>query len=526
MKNWTTIALCLLCCMQAVAQTEVENLYTFDEKDEIVINEKFIDHHVKSNDQSVKPYELVGVTTFEVHSEKYELHVLNYKGWKDEAGDFRVIRLYHEGKQILEFADDGAWIGDPLFKEGKTWLCDSINSKGSPFSQIMDLIGEHAIYKGHCLVYPLANDVAALLLEGFTYGTGETLTTIVAIKDGKAKVVYNKCWYVTGIYANENKFELYLGDDHTTPQYEEVISTTSDGTMEYCVKPHEEGYFVYTKPEIMPVFYKGRMELSDYLRENIRYPDACRDAGIQGRVIVDFVVTKEGRVSDARVVKSAHKYLDKEALRVVNNMPYWRPGAYKGKRVNVQLTMPIIFRLQKDETVKVNTTTTGDIVVLVSEEPLKMTTYDSFDLEQDDIEHEKAINMLTSFYKEYVLRGSTKPFQLDATKYCTPRFLSKLGDDYEKQLREDYIVSQEELGLEWWSFYNFINGYQDGPNEIDEVMKVVPEHDNTYRIYFIECGYENHRLIDFVERNDSLFIDDVYRIKYELMDNSYKPVRY
>ena len=526
MKLTQLIILCMLCCVQVVAQTKAESLYTFDEEGEIAINEKFVEQNIEFEDQSIKPYEPVGITTFEVDSEKYELHVLNYKGWEDEAGDFRVIRLYHGGKQILEFADDNAWIGDPLFKEGQTWLCDSINSKGSPFSQIMDLIGEHAIYKGHCLVYPLANDVAALLLEGFTYGTGETLTTIVAIKDGKAKVVYNKCRYVTGIYANENKFELYLGDDHTAPQYEEVISTTSDGTMEYCVKPHEEGYFVYTKPEIMPVFYKGRMELSDYLRENIRYPDACRDAGIQGRVIVDFVVTKEGRVSDARVVKSAHKLLDKEALRVVNNMPYWRSGAYKGKRVNVQLTMPIIFRLQKDETVKVNTTTTGDIVVLVSEEPLKMTTYDSFDLEQDDIEQEKAINMLTSFYKEYVLRGSTKPFQLDAAKYCTPRFLSKLGDDYEKQLQEDYIVSQEELGLEWWSFYNFINGYQDGPNEIDEVMKVVPEHDNTYRIYFIECGYENHRLIDLVERNDSLFIDDVYRIKYELMDNSYKPVRY
>ena len=115
---------------------------------------------------------------------------------------------------------------------------------------------------------------------------------------------------------------------------------------------------------------------------------------------------------------------------------------------------------------------------------------------------------------------------MDAVKYCTPRFLSKLGEDYEKQLQEDYIISQEELGLEWWSFYNFINGYQDGPNEIDEVMKVVPEHDYTYRIYFIECGEEDHRLIDLVERNDSLFIDDVYRIKYELKDGSYKPVRY
>jgi hypothetical protein len=83
-------------------------------------------------------------------------------------------------------------------------------------------------------------------------------------------------------------------------------------------------------------------------------------------------------VSDAKVVKSAHKFLDNEALRVVNNMPYWRPGAYKGKRVNVGMTIPIIFRLQKGEAVKVDTTSTDNIVVLVSEEPLKMTTYDKF----------------------------------------------------------------------------------------------------------------------------------------------------
>ena len=378
MKKRTTIVLCLLCCVQAVAQTKTENIYTFNEKGGIVVNEKFIERNVELNDLSVKPYVPVGVTTFEVHSEKYELHVLNYKGWEEESGDFRVIRLYHDGKQILEFADDGAWIGDPLFKEERTWLCDSIDSKGTPFSGILDLIGEHTIYKGHCLVYPLANDAAALLFEGFTYGCGETLTTIIAIKDREAKVVYNKSRFVTGIYANENKFELYLEEDPSTAQCEEVICTTLDGTMEYRVEPYEEGCFVYTKPDIMPAFYDGKIELVDYLRENIRYPHACLKEGIQGRVIVQFIVTKDGQVSDAEVVKSAHKFLDNEALRVVNNMPYWRAGAYKGKRVNVQVTMPIIFRLQKGEAVKVDTTSPGNIVVFLSEEPLKMTTYDKF----------------------------------------------------------------------------------------------------------------------------------------------------
>ena len=392
MKLIQLVILSLLWCVQAVAQSKVESVYTFDENGEIFVNEKFIEQNVEFNNHNVMPYEPVGITTFEVHSKKYELHVLNYKGWEDEAGDFRVIRLYHEGKQILEFADDGAWIGDPLFKEGQTWLRDPIDSNGSPFSHIMDLIGEHAIYKKHCLLYPLTNNAAALLLEGFTYGCGETLTTIIVIKDGKAKVVYNKCRFVMGIYANEKQFELYLDEDPTTAQYEEVVSTTVDGAMEYRIEPHEEGYLIYTNPDIMPVFYDGKIELSDYLRENIRYPHACRDGGIQGRVIVQFVVTKEGQVSDARVVKSAHKFLDKEALRVVNNMPYWRPGAYKGKRVNVQMTMPIIFRLQKDDAIKVDITSTGNIVVLVSEEPLKMTTYDTFNLKQDNVKQEKQTN--------------------------------------------------------------------------------------------------------------------------------------
>ena len=121
--------------------------------------------------------------------------------------------------------------------------------------------------------------------------------------------------------------------------------------------------------------------------------------------------------------------------------------------------------------------------------------------------HERAIKMLTSFYKEYVF--GTKPFQLDATKYCTPRFLSKLGKDYKKKLREDYSISQE--GMYGPDFYNFIDGHQEGVNSKRKVMTVVHEHGNTYRVYYIEWGIEDHRLIDIVERNNSLFIDKVYR---------------
>ena len=492
MKLVEFVILSLLCCVQAVAQIGAENVYTFDEKGEIVVNEKFIERNIELNNQKVKPYVPVGITAFDVHSEKYELHALNYKGWEDEAGDFRVIRLYHDGKQILEFADDGAWIGDPLFKDGQTWLSDSVRSiysGGRAFSRIVEMIGEHGTYKGHCLVYPLANNASVLLFEGFCYGNDRPLLTIIVIKDRRAKVVYNKPWFVTGIYACEREFKLYLEDDCCTPQNIGLISTKSDGSMVFESEPFTEDTTIYLQPDELPIFPGGMDSLMVYLRENIKYPNPCRQQGIQGRVIVQFVVNADGTIAETKVVKPVNVFLDREALRVVNAMPKWKPGMKDGKKVRVQFTLPITFKM-------------------------------------DFSKHEKAITMLTSFYKEYVLRGSTKPFQLDAVKYCTPRFLSKLGEDYEKQLQEDYIISQEELGLEWWSFYNFINGYQDGPNEIDEVMKVVPEHDNTYRIYFIECGEEDHRLIDLVERNDSLFIDDVYRIKHELIDGSYKPVRY
>ena len=264
MKPFKLITLCILCSIQILAQEKPENIYTFDEKGEIAVNEKFIGHQVEFSDQSVKPYKFVGITTFEAHAEKYELHTLNYNGWENEAGDFRVIRLHHNGKQILEFTNDDAWIGDPLFKEGQTWLCDStrsIYSGGRAFSRILDMIGEHATYKGHCLVFPLENDATALLLEGFCYGNDNPLLTIIIIKDGRAKVVYNRPWFVTGIYACEREFKLYLEDDCCTPQNIGLISTKSDGSMAFESEPYTEDTTIYLQPDILPVL-PGSLDLS------------------------------------------------------------------------------------------------------------------------------------------------------------------------------------------------------------------------------------------------------------------------
>ena len=97
--------------------------------------------------------------------------------------------------------------------------------------------------------------------------------------------------------------------------------------------------------EEMPQFPGGAQKLMEYLAQNIKYPKEAMDADKQGRVIVTFVVGKDGAIRDARVVRSVDPLLDAEGLRVINAMPNWTPGKQSGKNVNVKYTVPISFRL-------------------------------------------------------------------------------------------------------------------------------------------------------------------------------------
>ena len=98
-------------------------------------------------------------------------------------------------------------------------------------------------------------------------------------------------------------------------------------------------------PENIPEYPGGMKELMKYLSMNIRYPKEAQDKGIQGRVVVQFVVNKDGSICDAKVVKPVDPQLDAEALRVVNAMPNWTPGKDKGEPVRTRFTLPISFRL-------------------------------------------------------------------------------------------------------------------------------------------------------------------------------------
>lgn len=103
---------------------------------------------------------------------------------------------------------------------------------------------------------------------------------------------------------------------------------------------------IFQVVEVMPEFPGGMAECLKFLGKNIKYPTIAQENGVQGRVIVQFVVNKDGSIVDPVVVRSVDPYLDKEALRVIKSMPKWKPGQQRGKAVRVKYTVPVTFKLQ------------------------------------------------------------------------------------------------------------------------------------------------------------------------------------
>ncbi|TFU94687.1 energy transducer TonB [Barnesiella sp. WM24] len=110
-------------------------------------------------------------------------------------------------------------------------------------------------------------------------------------------------------------------------------------------KPVEENK-VFTAVEQMPQFPGGDAELMKHIQKNLKYPPVAMENNIQGRVVVQFVVTKTGKVGEVKVVRGKDPDLDKEAVRVVKTLPDFIPGKMNGQAVNVWYTLPITFKLQ------------------------------------------------------------------------------------------------------------------------------------------------------------------------------------
>lgn len=134
-------------------------------------------------------------------------------------------------------------------------------------------------------------------------------------------------------------------------EYEVIDNTTS---VRYSEREHEEiesygreeDNKIFDKVEQMPSFPGGNNALLRYLNNNVCYPSEAVDNGLQGKVVVSFVVERDGSITEAKVVQSVAPSLDEEAVRVIKGMPRWQAGTQDGKPVRVKYNIPVSFRLQ------------------------------------------------------------------------------------------------------------------------------------------------------------------------------------
>jgi protein TonB len=133
-----------------------------------------------------------------------------------------------------------------------------------------------------------------------------------------------------------------------TQTYSDENIIEADSTKTANTEENEEEYIEYFYQEIMPEFPGGMTKLMLFIQENMRYPKSAAKKSIEGRVICQFTVTKDGSIEDIIVIRGLHKSLDKEAVRVIKKMPKWKPGKnYEGQVQDCKYKIPITFKLPK-----------------------------------------------------------------------------------------------------------------------------------------------------------------------------------
>ena len=139
----------------------------------------------------------------------------------------------------------------------------------------------------------------------------------------------------------ETRFEINVEDDQSTRQAQAYVPPPPP-------KPREEEVTeeIFMVVEEQPEYPGGQAAMMRFLSDNIRYPVIAQENGIQGRVICNFVVERDGSITDVQVVRGVDPSLDREAVRVIQQMPRWSPGKQRGQAVRVRFTLPVVFRLQ------------------------------------------------------------------------------------------------------------------------------------------------------------------------------------
>ena len=151
------------------------------------------------------------------------------------------------------------------------------------------------------------------------------------------------------LFAALASVSLLLAGCNANPQQTETAapdaSDASDTATETAAPAPTPTDSVYEVAEVMPEFPGGTQALFKFISENLEYPQHAIDGQIEGRVVVQFVVDKTGKVGNIQVVRSIDKLLDQAAIDVVRALPAWKPGMQNGQPVNVRYTLPVSFKL-------------------------------------------------------------------------------------------------------------------------------------------------------------------------------------
>lgn len=151
------------------------------------------------------------------------------------------------------------------------------------------------------------------------------------------------------------------------------LTTTESTQQEVPLVVSKDTADIFAVVEQMPAFPNGGFRgLMQYLGDSIRYPQAAKKAGTEGRVTVQFVVEKDGSISNVKTIRGISPDLDQEAIRVISQMPKWQPGMHHGEAVRVKYTVPIMFRNNKPATDKAG----KDVVVVATKKADQSDAYE------------------------------------------------------------------------------------------------------------------------------------------------------
>lgn len=183
------------------------------------------------------------------------------------------------------------------------------------------------------------NIVIPISKLGLSFSYNITANESIYIKIDNVKMKEEKITWQTnpdGVILEDLFFQL----QSDSLKYDELVNWN----------PNEESVYnevnEIDKVDEKPSFPGGESAMKSYLNSNVKYPDVAQENGVQGRVIVESIIEKDGSMSDVKVIRSVDPSLDREALRVVKAMPKWTPAKLKGIPVRTKCTTPVVFRLQ------------------------------------------------------------------------------------------------------------------------------------------------------------------------------------